>query len=95
MHSKKEFETDDEVQYTTGDFESSSFSPHAFVQYQAIDFWRLSFTYRLTEYSSLATTDLSGAATKEVNLNYSMLSVVIQKMWTPLAKPIFLLWRRN
>jgi len=87
-HGGKEFETDDQVQYSTEEFASSSFSPFLLVQYGQEDFWRLIVAYRLTEYSSTATTDVPGARPRDLTLRHSMISVTIQKMWTPLAKPV-------
>lgn len=89
MHSGKEFETDDQVQYSTKDFTSGSFSPFLMAQYGATDFWRLIFAYRLTDYASTAMTDVPGAAPRELTLEHSMLSFTLQKVWTPLTKPNF------
>ena len=86
-HAGKDFETDDQVQYSTEDFTSSSFSPFFLVQYGQQDFWRFIFTYRLTAYTSSASTDLPGASGRTLTLDHTMYSVILQKMWTPFSKP--------
>jgi hypothetical protein len=87
-HGAKEFETDDQVQYQTEEFTSGTFSPFVTIQYGQKDFWRLILAYRTTEFSSTAPTDLPGAAPRELTLEHTMISGTIQKMWTPLGKPV-------
>lgn len=86
-HAKKEFETDDQVQYTTDAFSSSTFSPFLTVQYGQRNFWRLQLAYRTTEYSSSASTDVPGAAPRELSLEHTMISGELQKVWTPFVSP--------
>jgi hypothetical protein len=88
-HGGKDFETNDQVQYSTEDFASSSFSPSLMVQFGQDDFWRFVFNYRLTAYTSSAKNDLPGASVRSLSLDHTMYSVILQKMWTPLSKPVF------
>lgn len=90
-HAKKEFETDDQVQYTTDSFSSSTFSPFLTIQYGNQNFWRLHLAYRTTEYSSSASTDVPGSVPRDLSLEHSMISGVVQKMWTPLGRPVLYL----
>jgi hypothetical protein len=89
QHAGKDFETDDQVQYSTEDFMSTSFSPFLLMQYGQEDFWRFIFTYRLTAYTSSANTNLSATNGRALSLDHTMYSAILQKMWTPLAKPVF------
>ena len=90
-HGAKKFMTDDHVEYTTGDFTSTTASPTLVLQYGRESFWRLLLTYRLTDYISDTVTDLPGAQARELSLSHTMFSVAVQKVWTPLAKPILYL----
>lgn len=87
QHGGKSFETEDQVQYETEDFTSTSFSPFILAQYLKENFWRLILAYRQTDYTSSAITDIPNAVPRDLELQHFMYSGTIQKMWTPLAKP--------
>jgi len=83
-HAGKSFETDDQVQYTTTEFTSTAASPFVLIQFFHEDFWRLILTYRRTDFESSASTNVPGARPRELRLQHTMFSAIIQKMWTPL-----------
>ncbi len=88
-HTGKKFETEDQVNYNTGATTSTAVSSWLAAQSGRKNFWRVILAYRLTDFNSMASTDVSGAPSKKVQLHYSMASGVLQKLWTPLSKPNF------
>lgn len=89
QHKGKSFETEDQVQYTTDAYSSTSMSPFFVIQYLQRDFWRVFATYRMTDYTSKARTNVSGSQERKVELQHKMFSVIVQRLWTPFAADVF------
>jgi hypothetical protein len=79
--AQKQFETADQVNYRIGSTSSTSFSPWFAAQSARQDFWRAILTYRLADFSTQQTSDVSQSQSNALKLKYTMISGTIQKMW--------------
>lgn len=87
-HTGKKFQTEDEVEYNTGITTSAAVSPWFAAQFNRKNFWRVILAYRRASFASTASTNVSGSL-NDLQLDYSMFSGAIQKMWTPFSQPFF------
>jgi hypothetical protein len=78
----KSFVTEDQVNYTTSEFTSMSFSPALGMQSARKNFWRLLVAYRRTDFTGTARTDVSGSAARDVSIQHAMISGAFQKAWS-------------
>lgn len=78
----KSFTTEDQVHYTTDEFTSTAPSFAFGLQMGRKDFWRAILTYRQTEFSGEARTDVAGAPARDVIVEHQMVSGTFQKLWT-------------
>ncbi len=74
----KNFETEDQVKYTTTDYTSHSASPFLAAQYGQENFWRVTFSAKSTHYTSTAATDILGSNVKPIRLNHTFYSLLLQ-----------------
>jgi len=80
----RNFETEDQVQYTTSAYVSQAIIPSINLQMYDENFWRLSFGYKTTHYLGQAVTNIGGGAAKPIEVNHKMLSALLQKAFNPL-----------
>ena len=70
------------MNYSIGAISGTSFSPWFAAQNARRDFWRAIVAYRMVDFSTQQTTDVSQSSTNALKLKYGMLSGTIQKMWS-------------
>lgn len=78
----KSFETDDQVTYSTSRYAAQGVLPYVLAQSGRENFWRLGFGMRTPFFHGQASTDVSGAVAKDVDVHYTMYSLLVQKAWT-------------
>ncbi len=83
LQKSRSFETEDQVRYTTSDFSSTAYGAGLFVQYKEEDFWRFSLSYKLTNFKGTANTNVTGDTIKAVSMKHSMVSGLLEKVYTP------------
>lgn len=80
--AQRSFKTQDEVEYATSDYKSSSSFPLLVGQMGRNSFWRYSFSLRKTDFLGSATSSVSGSAQKRIALRHTMIGVALQRGWT-------------
>ena len=80
----RNFQTEDQVQWTTSAYVSQQLVPYVNLQLYEQNFWRLSLGYKTTHYMALAVTNSGGGGTKPIEINHKMISLLLQKAFNPL-----------
>ncbi len=83
----KNFEAADQVQYTTTNYQSNTFSPFLTLQWKRQGFWRFTLATKKTQFTAMATSNITGAKAQTVELDESFISGLLQKAWKPFAFP--------
>ncbi len=91
VQKSRSFATEDNVQYRTSDYRSQGLSPFLSLQYQDMNFWRLSFAYKPIKYKATSTTDVNMSRQEALTLDYNMASFLLQRSYSPFDWPGFYL----